>query len=201
MKATVEFSITENNGVKIEYTAISDKATIVNFTNHSYFNLAGKGDILGHFLRIDSNAYIPTDDDNIPTGEVKNVENTPFDFREFTRIGDRIDEDDYQLTHARGYDHNYCLGDYGKVREIAEAYDPESGRRMKVYTDLPGVQLYAGNFLSEAEGKGRKNYPRCGFCMETQFYPDTPNHADFPQCTFKAGEEFRSVTIFEFSAE
>ena len=125
------------------------------------------------------------------------------DFREFKEIGRDIKADYEQLVKARGYDHNFCLiGENGTIRAIAEAYEPESGRRMTVYTDLPGVQLYTGNFLERCSGKGgRQNYQHCGFCLETQYYADTPNHKNFPQCTFKAEEEYNSVTVFEFSTD
>ena len=203
MEARVTFTVTERNGVEIRYSAVADKDTIINFTNHSYFNLAGKGDILGHLLKINANAFTPTDEINIPTGEIKSVAATPMDFREFKVIGKEINSDYAQLVNAGGYDHNFCLiGEKGQIRAVAEAYDPESGRRMTVYTDLPGVQFYTGNFLENCSGKaGRENYKRCGFCLETQYYPDTPNRKNFPQCTFKAGEEYNSVTIFEFSAD
>lgn len=203
MEAKVTFTVTDRNGVEIRYEAVADKDTIINFTNHSYFNLAGKGDILGHLLKINANAFTPTDSADIPTGEIKSVDSTPMDFREFKEIGKDIDADYEQLVKARGYDHNFCLvGEKGKLRAVAEAYESESGRRMTVYTDLPGVQLYTGNFLEKCSGKdGRENYKHCGFCLETQYYADTPNHENFPQCTFKAGEKYNSVTVFEFSAD
>lgn len=203
MEAKVTFTVTDRNGVEIRYNAVADKDTIINFTNHSYFNLAGKGDVLGHLLKINANAFTPTDEINIPTGEIKSVAGTPMDFREFKEIGKDIKADYEQIVKARGYDHNFCLiGEKGTLRAIAEAYEPESGRRMTAYTDLPGVQLYTGNFLERCSGKGgRENYQHCGFCLETQYYADTPNHKNFPQCTFKAGEEYNSVTVFEFSAD
>lgn len=203
MEARVTFTVTDRNGVEIRYFAVADKDTIINFTNHSYFNLAGRGDILGHMLKINANAFTPTDKASIPTGEIKSVISTPMDFREFKVIGRDIDDSFDQLVNARGYDHNFCLvGEKGKTRAVAEAYDPESGRRMTVYTDLPGVQLYTGNFLEGAKGKGgRANSKNCGFCLETQYYPDTPNQKNFPQCTFRAGQEYFSVTVFEFSAD
>lgn len=203
MEASVTFTVTERNGVEIRYRAWADKDTIINFTNHTYFNLAGKGDILCHLLKINANAFTPTDKMNIPTGEIKSVASTPMDFREFKVIGRDIGADYEQLVNAGGYDHNFCLiGEKGKMRAVAEACDTVSGRRMTVYTDLPGVQLYTGNFIERRAGKGgRENYKNCGFCLETQYYPDTPNQKNFPQCTFRAGEEYKSVTVFEFSAD
>jgi aldose 1-epimerase len=195
---TVKFTLFEDNAFRIDYSAVSDKKTVINMTNHAYFNLAGKGDILGHRLRINADAFTPTDADSIPTGERRPVAGTPFDFREFRTIGDDIYADDIQLTQCKGYDHNFCLND--SDGPAAVAYDPESGRMMEVYTDLPGVQLYCGNFLDGTRpGKnGEALIRHCGFCLETQFFPNTPNMPDFPQCTYGAGEKFESSTVFKF---
>lgn len=199
LTAKCRYTLTHDNQVVIEYSAVSDKATIINFTNHAYFNLAGcnSGDVLGHILKIDADAFTPTTPDSIPTGEIRPVEGTPYDFREAKAIGKDIKADYDQLTAARGYDHNFCLnaGEHDKIT----VYEPTSGRTMSVWTDQPGVQLYTGNFLDGTEmGKNgialEKHY---GFCLETQYYPDTPNQPAFPQCTFKAGEKFESTTIFK----
>jgi len=201
----VVFRLTEDNKLSIKYSGVSNKDTYMNFTNHSYFNLNGYafGDILSHYLRIDSSYITPVDELSIPQGDKMSVENTPFDFREFTRIGDRIDDDHVQLKMTGGYDHNYCLSDKQlELREVAQAYSMDSGIKMTVFTTLPGVQFYAGNFLKGAEGKG--NVPlnrRTGFCLETQFYPDTPNRPDFPSCLYKAGEEYCSETVYGFSVQ
>ena len=194
----VTFTLHEDNALKIEYFAVSDKKTVINMTNHAYFNLAGKGDILSHELMINADAFTPTDADSIPTGEIRPVEGTAFDFREFKPIGRDIGANDDQLIMCKGYDHNFCLNDGDGP--AAAAYDPESGRMLEVYTDLCGVQLYTGNFLDGTNiGKnGRPLIKHAGFCLETQYYPNTPNMPEFPRCTVDAGEKFRSTTVFKF---
>lgn len=197
----VTFSLFEDNSFKIDYYAISDKKTIINMTNHAYFNLAGSGNILGHELMINADKYTPTDENSIPTGELKPVDGTAFDFREFKPIGKDIHSDDIQLTQCRGYDHNFCLNDGDGP--AAAAYDPESGRMLEMFTDLPGVQLYCGNFLDGSK-TGKNGTPieqHAGFCLETQFYPNTPNVPSFPQCTIDAGKAFESCTVFRFSVK
>ncbi len=197
----VAFTLHEDNALKIEYYAISDKKTVINMTNHAYFNLAGKGDILAHELMINADAYTPIDENSIPTGEIRPVEGTPFDFRVAKPIGKDIDADDDQLAIGKGYDHNFCLNDGDGA--IATAYDPESGRFLEVFTDLCGVQLYTGNFLDGTKigKKGNPLIKNAGFCLETQFYPNTPNMPEFPQCTIDAGEKFTSCTVFRFSVK
>ncbi len=197
----VIFTLHEDNALKIEYFAISDKKTVINMTNHAYFNLAGKGDILAHELMINADAYTPIDENSIPTGEIRPVEGTPFDFRTAKPIGKDIDAEDDQLAIGRGYDHNFCLND--GEGPIATAYDPESGRFLEVFTDLCGVQLYTGNFLDGTKiGKnGNPLIKNAGFCLGTQYYPNTPNMPEFPQCTFDAGEKFTSCTVFRFSVK
>lgn len=195
---TVTFTLHEDDSLEIKYNAVSDKTTVINMTNHAYFNLAGKGDILGHELKINADCFIPTDELSIPTGEIRPVEGTAFDFRQSKPIGRDIGADDIQLKQCRGYDHNFCLNEGDGPAAVAR--DPESGRTMEVYTDLPGVQLYCGNFL-DGTRPGKKGVPlikHCGFCLETQYYPNTPNMPEFPQCTVKAGEKFESVTVFKF---
>ncbi len=197
----VTFTLHEDNALKIEYYAVSDKKTVINMTNHAYFNLAGKGNILAHELMINADAYTPIDENSIPTGEIRPVEGTPFDFRTAKPIGRDIDADDDQLAIGKGYDHNFCLND--SDGPIATAYDPESGRFLEVFTDLCGVQLYTGNFL-DGTNIGKNGNPlikNAGFCLETQFYPNTPNMPEFPQCTVDAGEKFTSCTVFRFSVK
>ncbi len=197
----VIFTLHEDNALKIDYFAVSDKKTVINMTNHAYFNLAGKGDILSHELMINADAYTPIDADSIPTGEIRPVEGTPFDFRQAKAIGRDINAENDQLAIGRGYDHNFCLNNGDGA--IATAYDPESGRMLEVYTDLCGVQLYTGNFLDGTIiGKGGNPLIKnAGFCLETQFYPNTPNVPEFPQCTVDAGEKFRTCTVFKFSVK
>lgn len=197
----VTFTLHEDNALKIEYFAVSDKKTVINMTNHAYFNLAGKGDILAHELMINADAYTPVDENSIPTGEIRPVEGTPFDFRVAKPIGRDINEADDQLAIGKGYDHNFCLNDGDGP--IATAYDPESGRFLEVFTDLCGVQLYTGNFL-DGTNIGKNGNPlikNAGFCLETQYYPNTPNMPEFPQCTFDAGQKFTSCTVFRFSVK
>ena len=197
----VTFTLFEDNSLKVDYFAVSDKKTVINMTNHAYFNLAGKGDILGHELMINADAYTPVDEDSIPTGEIRPVEGTPFDFRVSKPIGRDINADDDQLVIGKGYDHNFCLNEGDGPAAVA--YDPESGRMLEVFTDLCGVQLYTGNFLDGTNPgkKGEKIIRNAGFCLETQYYPNTPNMPEFPQCTVNAGEKFTSCTVFRFSVK
>ena len=198
----VVFSLSSDNTVQIDYKAVTDKDTIINLTNHAYFNLgsAENGNVLSHELTLDCDSYTPTDADSIPTGEIRKVEGTAFDFRTPKTIGRDIGADDIQLTQCRGYDHNFCInGEPGEIRHFAHVYDPATGRTLDGYTDLPGVQLYTGNFMSpEDTGKGEIRFDKhYAFCLETQYYPDTPNHKNFPQCTVKAGENFISTTRYK----
>ncbi len=197
----VTFTLHEDNALRIDYFAVSDKKTVINMTNHAYFNLAGKGDVLGHELMINADAYTPIDENSIPTGEIRPVEGTAFDFRKAKAIGRDINADDEQIRIGKGYDHNFCLNDGDGP--IATAYEPESGRYMEVYTDLCGVQLYTGNFLDGTIiGKqGKPLVQHAGFCLETQYYPNTPNMPEFPQCTVDAGEKFTTCTVFKFSVK
>ncbi len=200
MKAKVRFTLTDSNEVAINYTAICSADTPVNLTNHTYFNLKGKAgtDVLSHELRIDADSFTPTDEDSIPTGEIRPVKGTAFDFSESKPIGRDIGESDPQLVMCKGYDHNFCLNETAGA--VITAYEKETGITMNVYTDMPGVQLYTGNFLDgSVMGKGGVPLNKhAGFCLETQFYPDTPNQPSFPQCNFRAGEIFRSMTRYEF---
>lgn len=203
LSVTVKYTLTDENELKLEYNAVADKKTIINLTNHAYFNLGGydSGTILNHTIKIDADYYTPVDNLSIPTGEIASVEGTPFDFREAKTIGANIDDNVQQLNFTGGYDHNFCVNNYnGKIRKAAEVCDPVSGRVLEVFTDLPGIQFYAGNFLKGIIGKGEKpTNKRTGFCLETQYYPDTPNKKNFPQCIFDAGEKYHTVTVFKFS--
>ena len=197
--ATVTYTFTDENEVVIDYRAVSDKATLINLTNHAYFNLGGcnSGDVLGHELMIDADAFTPTEPNSIPTGEIRPVESTPFDFRKPKPIGRDIGADYDQLINCKGYDHNFCLNPGSGVK--ARAFEPKSGRTLSMTTDRPGVQLYTGNFLDGKKGKsGCPMTKHAGFCLETQVYPDAPNHDNFPQCTYQAGEEFVSRTVYKF---
>lgn len=204
LMVVVTYKLTNSNELQIDYYAKTDKDTIVNLTNHSYFNLSGhaSGDILDHKLKIISDKFTPTDNESIPTGEIYDVKGTPMDFTKFMRIGERIDADYDQLNFAKGYDHNWVLKDQSnKLKKAAEAIDEKSGRVLKVYTTKPGMQFYSGNYLSEEEiGKGGIPYrKRAGFCLETQYFPDSLKNPHFPNVILKAGEEYKHKTIYKFS--
>jgi aldose 1-epimerase len=204
VKINVVYSLSDDNALTIDYTATTDADTIINLTNHAYFNLtgAGNGDILSTLLSIDADRFTPIDASLIPNGELRGVEGTPFDFRTPTAIGARIGESDEQLTFGRGYDHNWVLNnDSGKIARIATAHDPASGRTLEVYTTEPGVQFYSGNFLDGGNiGKGGKPYQhRSGFCLETQHFPDSPNHSSFPSTVLRPGETYRQTTRYRFT--
>jgi aldose 1-epimerase len=204
LTATVRYTLS-GSALRIEYSAATDKDTVLNLTNHSYFNLAGqgKGDVLGHVLKIDASRMTPVDATLIPTGELKSVEGTPFDFRSPHAIGERIAANDAQLGLGHGYDHNFVLDHPpGRLAEAAEVYEPTTGRILQVLTTEPGLQLYTGNFLDGSiTGKeGRVYNRRFAFCLETQHFPDSPNHPSFPSTELKAGQKFHSVTVFKFSA-
>jgi aldose 1-epimerase len=203
--AEVFYHLTDSNELRIEYKATTDKKTVVNLTQHSYFNLGGKQakDILGHSLTIDADNFIPVDTALIPTGEIRNVKGTPFDFTKAETIGSRIEQKDEQLQYGHGYDHNWVLNNYnGKMHKVAELSEPVSGRLMEVFTTEPGLQFYSGNFLNGTlTGKYNTVYNfRSGLCLETQHYPDSPNQPKFPSVILNPGETYQTTTIYKFSS-
>ena len=207
LSVKVVFTLPANrNELKIDYTATTDKDTVLNLSNHSYFNLAGEGvgNILDQVLTLHAKQFTPVDKTLIPTGELRDVAGTPLDFNSATAIGTRINEDYEQLVFGKGYDHNWVLASGGGkgLSIAAEAYEPKSGRMLEVLTTEPGVQFYSGNFLDGSTGKGGKAYPRrSAFCLETQHFPDSPNHASFPTTLLKPNAVFQSHTVFRFSAK
>jgi len=205
LKVKVVYSLTKNNGLKIEYFAETDQTTIVNLTHHSFFNLTGNPEktISKHILQIPADFYTPVDEGLIPTGEIAPVDETPFDFRKPTAIGERIEQAHEQLKLGRGYDHNWVPDSTGTTKSIrlaARVTEPESERVMEVYTNEPGIQFYSGNFLN-GKDIGKKNIAyqhRTAFCLETQHFPDSPNKKKFPSTLLNPGEEYYSVCIYQF---
>ena len=195
---SVKYTLTNKNKLKIKYEATAEDTTIFNPTNHSYFNLQGKDSILGTVLQINAVNYTPFDEFNIPTGEIEAVLDTPFNFTKPKKIGT-----DIAKGRINGYDHNFLLCGDGELRKAATAYDPESGRIMAVYTDMPAMQLYTAGGLNENGKKGAEYGRFGGFCLETQFTPDTPNliHQGFPSCVLKKGKKFKSVTVYAFGVK
>ncbi|HUX32779.1 MAG TPA: aldose epimerase family protein [Gemmatimonadaceae bacterium] len=203
LTARVTYTLANDNRLVIDYHATTDKPTILNITNHSYFNLAGagSGDVLGQLMMINADSTTPVDSTLIPTGTLAAVDGTPFDFRKPTAIGARIAEDNQQLKFAGGYDHNFVLDrtDTTSLVHAARAEDPASGRTLDVYTTQPGVQFYTGNFLDGSfAGKGGTYIHRGAFCLETQHFPDSPNHPNFPSVVLRPGQTFNAQTVFAF---
>jgi aldose 1-epimerase len=206
LSVRVTYTLSDRNELSIAYEATTDKPTVVNLTQHTYFNLAGQGtrDILGHVLRLDANRYTPVDATLIPTGELASVEGTPLDFRQPTAIGAHIAADDPQIKNGSGFDHNFVLNraDDG-LQHAARVVEPTTGRVLDITTTEPGVQFYSGNFLDGTiTGKAGRVYARrTGFCLETQHYPDSPNQASFPSTTLRPGQSYRSRTVWTFSTD
>ncbi len=206
LELLVTYTLTNNNELKISYSAKTDKITILNPTHHSYFNLTGNPNntILEHEVMINANKFTPVNSSLIPTGKLESVENTPLDFRKLKKIGKDINSDYEQIKLGLGYDHNFVINrNNNEVIKIAEVYEPTSGRFMEVFSDQPGVQFYTGNFLNgSAIGKnGIKYNYRTAFCLEAQHYPDSPNQPSFPSVVLKPGEEYKQTTIYKFSSK
>ncbi len=201
LRATVTFTLTDADALRIDYAATADRDTVLNLTNHSYFNLkgAGEGDILDHRVMLNADRFTPVDASLIPIGELRPVAQTALDFRRGRLVGELIDADDEQLRLGKGYDHNWVLNGSGGLRLAARVEEPSSGRVLEVYTTEPGVQFYTSNSLKPTEGKGGKQYgARSALCLETQHFPDSPNQPSFPTTVLKAGERFESTTEFQF---
>jgi aldose 1-epimerase len=205
LNVTVRYSLDSKNGLHLDYTATTDKPTVLNLTNHSYFNLEGAGSqtVLNERLTIDADRYTPIDSTLIPTGAIESVAGTPLDFRKATVVGSRINDDNAQLKLAKGYDFNFVLNHPGNLSTVAvKVEDPKSGRVMEVFTTQPGVQFYTGNFLNgSVRGIGGVYAHRSALCFETQHFPDSPNHSNFPSTVLRPGHTFRSTTIYRFSTE
>jgi aldose 1-epimerase len=206
LDVTAIYTLTDDNELKLTFVATTDKPTVVNLTHHSYFNLRGQGngDILGHEVYINSDKTTPVDSTLITTGQFADVTGTPFDFRKPTAIGARIDNPDTQLQYGPGYDHNWVINNpYGQLGLQARVHEPTTGRIMEVWSDEPGLQFYAGNFLDGTiTGKGGKVYQkRTGFCMEPQHYPDSPNKPQFPSVVLRPGQKYENTIIYKFSAK
>ena len=206
VRARITYTLTDTDELRVEYHATTDKPTPINLSQHSYFNLTGNAqrDVMGHVLTINADGYTPVDSTLIPTGQIASVPGTPFDFRTPTTIGARINADNVQIRYGRGYDHNFVLNRASSgLTHAAHVLEPKSGRIMDVYTSEPGVQFYSGNFLDGTlTGKDGKVYQqRYGFCLETQHFPDSPNHSNFPSTVVRPGKPYHSETIYKFFAK
>lgn len=206
LQVKVTYTLDDNDELRVEYEAETDKKTIVNLTQHSYFNLSGdfSKNILDHEITINADSFLPVDSTLIPTGEVISVEGTPFDFREAKTVGEDISMSDKQLSYGNGYDHCWVLNNQEiGLRHVASAYHPFSGRLLEVYSDQPGIQFYSGNFLDGTlTSKQDGNYGfRSGLCLETQHYPNSPNEKDFPSVTLNSGEKYMTQTVFRFTSK
>jgi len=202
LTSEVTYTLNNQNELRLDYAATTDQTTVLNLTNHSYFNLAGAGPVLAHVVQLNADHFTPIDAEFMVTGELRPVQGTPMDFTQPTSIGARIDQPDEQLQLGLGYDHNWVLNDPDGVLGLAAIVDePSSGRRLTVHTTQPGVQFYTGNFLEHGIGKGGVAYnKRFAFCLETQHFPDSPNQPHFPSTVLEPGEQFAQTTIFTFSA-
>jgi len=201
--AAIDYVLRDNE-LRVDYRATTDRDTIVNLTNHSYFNLRGAGTILDHELTLNADNFTPVSEDLIPTGEIRSVEGTPMDFRNGKAIGSEISVPYDQLGFTGGYDHNFVVNDYdGSLRSFGRLYEPDTGRVLEVLTTQPGMQFYSGNFLDGSlVGKNGFVYVKyAGLCLEPQHFPDAPNHSNFPTTVLRPGEEYKQTTIFRFSAE
>ena len=202
----VAYTLNNKDELSVGYEAITDQKTIINLTQHSYFNLSGNfsNDILDHEIRINADSFLPVDETLIPTGEIRSVHGSPFDFRKSKLIGQDIDTNNKQIEFGKGYDHCWVINNQSNgLRSVATAYHSESGRVLDVYSDLPGLQFYSGNFLDGTLKSKKEGYYelRSGFCLETQYYPDSPNQENFPSVIIKPGEVYKSNTVFKFSVK
>jgi aldose 1-epimerase len=203
LNVTAIYTLTNNDALRLDYRATTDQDTVLNLTQHTYFNLRGRGDVLGHTVQINASKYTPVDGTLIPTGQIQSVSATPFDFRRPIAIGAKINELNEQLTYAKGYDHNWVIdAPSSRIKVQATVYEPETGRQLEVLSAEPGIQFYTGNFLDGSiAGKGGQTYEfRGGFCMEPQHFPDSPNQRSFPPVRLRPGETYRNTIVYRFSA-